>query len=307
MYIIVLNQTNVIQDGYNNKLVYKFPNSVPLFDKYIALSSITMYNSWFNIMTQYNNNTFTYTWTNNLGVTTVYNVTMPNGIYDIPDINKFIQFTCIQNGTYWSDAGLNYYPFELQVNTVRYSIQLNTYLIPTSSPTLSTIPPPAGWPNVTQNSVVSFPALFYNVVGYQPINNVIFSSAANVANAYVPPGSSQYTYYATKDANGTLSYLSINPPNVHPNDTIYLTASNINNPYCLPSSIIYSLTSDAITGDLINEKPPNYAWTKMINGTYNELRFSLIGSDLQPLYIADPLMNITLVIRDKDESYLGAK
>jgi len=307
MYIIALNQSNVVLDGQNNKLVYKFPNSVPLFDKYIALSSITMYNSWYNIMSIYNNNTFSYTWTNNLGVTTTYNIVMPDGIYDVIDINKYVQFCCIQNGTYWTDSGVYYYPFEIQVNPVRYAIQLNTYLIPTANPTPTTTPPPAGWPNVAQNSVITFPDKFNVVIGYLPISGVNFVSNANLANGYIPPTASKQNYYVTKNAVGTLSYLSNTYPNVHPNDSIYLTMSNINNPYCLPSSIIYSVTSDAATGEIISERPPNYAWTKMINGTYNELRFSFVGTDLQPLYIADPLMNIVLVIRDKDESYLGTK
>ena len=61
MFVIVLNSTHIVQDGLNNKLVYKFPNSVLLKDKYIAVSSISMYYSWFNITSSYNNNTFSYT------------------------------------------------------------------------------------------------------------------------------------------------------------------------------------------------------------------------------------------------------
>ena len=49
MFIIVLNQTNIVPDGQNNKLVYRFSNSVVLKDKFIAVSSISMYYSWFNV------------------------------------------------------------------------------------------------------------------------------------------------------------------------------------------------------------------------------------------------------------------
>ena len=37
MFILVFNQSNIVNDGQNNKLVYKFPNSVKLTDKYIAI------------------------------------------------------------------------------------------------------------------------------------------------------------------------------------------------------------------------------------------------------------------------------
>ena len=30
MFVIVLNQNNIVPDGQNNKLVYRFPNSVQL-------------------------------------------------------------------------------------------------------------------------------------------------------------------------------------------------------------------------------------------------------------------------------------
>ena len=49
MFVLVLNASNVEQNGNNNSLVYNFPNSVVLKDKYIAVSQIVMYYSWFNI------------------------------------------------------------------------------------------------------------------------------------------------------------------------------------------------------------------------------------------------------------------
>jgi hypothetical protein len=45
----------------------------------------------------------------------------------------------------------------------------------------------------------------------------------------------------------------------------------------------------------------------MIDGTYNELRLSFLGTDLRPLIINDPNMTILLTIRDKDEAFLGSK
>ena len=55
MFIIVFNQSNIVNDGQNNKLVYKFPNSVNLKDKYIAVSEISIFYSWFNIASIYQN------------------------------------------------------------------------------------------------------------------------------------------------------------------------------------------------------------------------------------------------------------
>ena len=298
MFIIVMNSNNIVQDGLNNKLVYRFPNSILLKDKYIAVSSITMYYSWFNIDSKYNNNYLTYTWTVG-AVSTTYTVDIPNGLYNISDINYLIQYTMINNGHYLIDAnGANVYYAEIIVNPNRYAIQLNTFKVPTSLPAGYTAPSNfAGYPTQTFNPIVAFPEKFNLIVGY----SAGFISNGNVNNAYVPPTASSSNYYVSKDGAGTLSYLSNMSPNVQPNSSIYLSISNINNPYSQPSSIIYSVTPTVAIGEQVIERPPNFMWNKMIDGTYNELRLTLLGLDYQPIQLNDPNMSILLTIRDKDE------
>ena len=298
MFIIVMNSNNIVQDGLNNKLVYRFPNSILLKDKYIAVSSVTMYYSWFNIDSKYNNNYLTYTWTVG-SVSTTYTVNIPNGLYNISDINYLIQYTMINNGHYLIDAGgYNIYYAEILVNPNRYAIQLNTFKVPTSLPTGYSAPSNfAGYPTQTFNPIVAFPEKFNLIVGY----SAGFISNGNVNNAYVPPIASSSNYYVSKDGAGTLSYLSNMAPNVQPNSSIYLSISNINNPYSQPSSIIYSVTPTVAIGEQVIERPPNFMWNKMIDGTYNELRLTLLGLDYQPIQLNDPNMSILLTIRDKDE------
>lgn len=303
MFIIVLNTNNILPNGKNNTLIYRFPNSVVFKEKYIAVSSIQMYYSWFNISTLYNNMTITYTWTVGV-ITTTYTITIPNGLYNITDLNAFFQWTMINNGTYLiNSVGDNVYYFEIIVNPTRYAIQLNTFQVPVALPPLWTQPTNfPGYPTQTFNPIVSFPDSFWKIVGYEPINNVIFTSNGNVNNAYVPPTPSSSSYYAAKDGVGTLSYLSNISPNVQPNSSVYVSISNINNPYSQPSSIIYSLSPSVAIGELIIETPPNFMWNRMIDGTYNELRLQFLGLDLQPLQLNDPNMTILLTVKDKDET-----
>lgn len=300
MFVIVMNSTNIVQDGLNNKLVYKFPNSVVFKDKFIAVSSISMYYSWFNITSVYLNNTFTYTWNGTVNKT--YTVTIPDGLWDISAINNYIQYVCLQNGTYWTVSGTYFYPFELIVNANRYAIQLNTYYIPTTTPTNGTVPP-AGWPTVSFNSVVTFPSAFNAIVGY----TAGFASANNVGGGITFGTPSAATNYASVNSVNTISYLSNTAPQVQPTSSVLFSLSNINNPYTQPSSIIYSLNSNVGVGELISEKPPNFMWNKLIDGTYNELRLTFLGPSLQPLIINDPNMTILLTLRDKDEAFLGTK
>ena len=306
MFIIVLNQSNIVANSNNNTMIYKFPNSVKFDNHYISVSSISMYYSWFNITEQYLNNTITYTWYNGV-VQTTFTITIPDGLYEIADINSFCQFEMIKNGTYLIDqSGSNVYYFELQVNPNRYAIQLNTFQVPTALPVGYTQPANFfGYPTNTFNPGVSFIPKFSTIVGY-PDN---FTSNENINGAYVPPPPTASTNYATKDTANTLSYLSNTSPQLQPNSSAFVSVSNINNPYSTPSSIIYSIAPTVAIGEQIIERPPNFMWTKLISGTYNEIRLQFLGVDNQPLNIRDPQIMVLLTIMDGNEKLnnLGIK
>ena len=309
MFVLVLNASNVEPNSNNSTLVYNFPNSVLLKDKYIAVSQIIMYYSWFNITSQYQNNFFTYTWTVG-AVSTTFRIDIPNGLYEIKDINAFCQWTMINNGHYLiNTSGDNVYYFELIVNVNRYAIQLNTFQVPTSLPVGWSQPANfAGYPTQTFNPIITFPANFYKIVGYNPVNGINFVSNGNIANGYIPPAiPNESNYFIAKDGVGTLSYLSNTFPDVQPNSSVYLAISNINNPYSQPSSIIYAITPAVAIGEQLVETPPNFMWNKMIDGTYNQLRLQILGIDKAPISIRDPNMTIMLTIRDRDECLLGTK
>lgn len=299
MRVLVINQNNIIQDGQNNKLVYKFPNSVVFKNNYIAVSSITMYYSWFNITSTYQNNKFTYIWYTAAGPIP-FDITIPDGLYEISTLNQLLQFECIKNGTYLINAaGQNSYYMEFLVNPSRYAVQINTFNFPTSLPVGFTLPP---------NWVGSFPVQSFNPSIIIPKNlNIIFgypenfTTDPNLNNAYVPPTST----YIAKNGAGTLSYLSTSAPNLQPNSSIYVSMSNINNSYSQPSSIIYSIIPTVAVGEIITERPPQFMWNKLIDGTYNELRMTFLGTDFQQIKINDPQMTILLTIKDIDEPFSG--
>ena len=72
-----------------------------------------------------------------------------------------------------------------------------------------------------------------------------------------------------------------------------------------PSSIIGTISPTVNYGELINITPPQFAWNKLLSGTYNSLRLSLLGTNKQPVQLLDPTMTLTLVIRDKKDISLG--
>lgn len=271
---IILNQTNIVNLGNgNNQLVFKFPNSVRLSNHAIAVSSITMYYSWYNISVALQNNTFQYTWNG-----TTYTVIIPNGTYNISDINAYLQNVMINNNTYAIDASGNYvYYLEMIVNAVEYGIQLNSFEVPITFPSGWTIPFTP--PTVAFNPQFIIPSAFNTIIGYN-VNT---------------------TFPTTPTGAGNVSTISPNAPEVQPNPVLFLTCSGIQNPYTIPSSIIYSISPNANVGDQITFTPPQLIFNKILEGTYDRLVLGWIGTNQQPIQIIDPNMVITLEIRNTQQ------
>lgn len=294
MKTIIMNSSNLVRDGQNNKMVYRFPNSVQFKKSVISFAQCSIYYSWFNITNDLTNNTFSYNWRNNLGVATTYTINIPDGLYEISQLNEYLQFKFIQNGHYLVDAnGNNVYYAEFLVNAPRYACQINTFLVPTSLPTGWTNPASLAFPPQSFNPIITLPSKVNEILGYV----AGFATNQNLNNAYVPPTSD----YVSKLANGTLSYISTVAPNVQPNNSLLFAMSNIDNPYATPTSILYTLVPTVAVGEIINEKPPNYIWCKMIDGTYNELRLTILGTDLKPIKINDPSITVVVVIKDLND------
>ena len=306
MKTIVFNQNNLVQDGNNNTLVYKFPNSVTFSNSEIAIAQITMYYSWFNVSTNLRNNSFTFNWINAAGTNnyTTYTIFIPDGLYEIADINNYLQFVCLNapslSTTFISptpaapfylvdSAGDNVFYAEFIVNPTAYGIQLNTYNVPTALPLGWANPGGTLLPAQTFNPVITTPATFNAIVGFA----TTFASDQNQNNAGANPGTTK-----AYKIGSTYSYISTITPQVQPNANLLVAISNIDNNYASPSSIIYSLAPAVAIGELIVEKPPEFNWNKLLRGTYNELRIQFLGTDFSPIQIKDPNMTILLTIRD---------
>jgi len=306
MKTIVLNQSNIVQDGNNNTLVYKFPNSVTFSNSEIAIAQITMFYSWLNITSSYQNNSFTFNWINAAGTNnyTTYTIYIPDGLYEIADLNSYLQFVCINapflSTTFISptppapfylvdSTGDNVFYAEFIVNQTAYGIQLNTFNVPTALPVGWSNPAGTLLPAQSFNPVITTPTNFNQIIGFSSS----FASDQNQNNAGANPGTT--TAYKL---GSTYSYVSTVSPQVQPNPSLLVSISNVDNNFSSPSSIIYSLTPAVAIGEIIVEKPPEFNWNKLLRGTYNELRLQFLGTDFSQIKIKDPNITVLLIIRD---------
>lgn len=277
---IIFTRANIVANSNNTTLLYKFPNTVSFSNHEIALSSLAMYYAWRNIdLALYGNNTLTYTWENAGNVQTTYPITIPDGLYEIADINSYCQYVMIANSHYLVNAsGQNVYFFNLVVNPNLYAIQLNTYQFPTALPVGWTNPAAVVFPAQTFKPQVATPSNFNQIIGFAST----FISARNLGTAYPD----------------TDSYTSTTSPQVQPAPTLIINTSNINNIYSNPSTCIYAVTPTVAIGEQIVERPPEFSWNKLTSGTYSEIRLQLSSPTGQLVPILDPQMTIILAIRE---------
>jgi hypothetical protein len=295
-----------------------------------------MFYSWTNINITLKNNTFTiYFPVNSAGVASTGTaqlnnlvITIPTGQYEISDLNALIQYNCIQRGYYLiNSAGQNVYFLEMFVNATRYAIQINTFPLPLASNftynsttgiwtgnngtiyagwttpvanTASGVVGFQGFPSgtagtTTYNPCLYLPANFNQIVGFSTNTYTIGANPNGLVSTTAP------TISTIDNAGVNRSFISSVAPQVQPNSSIYFAISNIENKYAIPNSILYSLNPAVAFGLQINEYPPQFAWNKLLNGTYNNIRLQILGLNYQPLTILDPNMTIVLVIRDTND------
>ena len=278
---IVLNKNNISDTTTNNTLVYNFPNSVSFKNHSIAVQSITMYYSWTNINSSpLSNNTFSYTWENATNTQTTYTITIPDGLYEVSDINSYLQYKFIANGHYLEDSDGNYvYYAEFIVNPNTYAVNIITYPFPTSLPSGYSNPASVPFPASKFNPIITLPANFNSIVGY----------------------TSGYATARNLGVGTTLTYSSSTSPQVQPNPTLFLTCSMVSNKYAIPSSIIYGITPTVGLGEIIDDRVNTLSYTPISDGTYNQFTLKFLGTDLNGITILDPAMTILLSIKSNDE------
>ena len=278
---IVLKSSNITDPNTNAVFKYDFPNSINLVDYEVSLISASLYYSWNNISTILENRTFQYQYINGSNVTQTVNVTLNEGLYEISDLNKALQFSMIAEGLYLTDntTDENVYYAEFVINTVRNSVDINTYAIPTSLPSGFTAPTNwVGYASTINHPNLIIPAKFNEIIGYE----AGFQTGFETGNTDI------------------VSFSSSVSPNVNPNSSILVDVDCIDNRFSSPTGIISTIVPDVGVGSLISVKPSELVFSPIRNGVYNSISVRLLNKDtLQPQKIEDNQIVIILGIRKK--------
>jgi len=246
----------------------------------IALASLQMYYCWVNINASvYNNNKFSYVWSNG----TTYDITLPDGNYEISDINYYLQLSMIANKHYMIDStGSNVYFLALSINPTYYNVQVASYQIPTSAQaTTLSYTLPSG---VTWSSPVS---------AYSP--QLIVSSTNNFKKII---GFNSGSYPSSYVQTGTYTKVSDFTPQVSPLSCILVHCNLINNNFSSIPSVMYTFTDDgADYGGKVSINPNNLLFNDVPNGAYNYIELRFTDQSNNSISFLDPAITILLVLQ----------
>ena len=285
--LLVLNQTNVLNDGTNSSYVYTFPNGGYVFkDDLIGIQSISQYYSAFNITESNGNNTFSYRWVNG----NVYSVVFADGYYSLSDINAKLQSVMVSNTHYLinNQTGANVYFMNWSVNQSKYVYQLSvfpttlsSYPLGTSGATFKYPTGVSGWQLNNQAPDCIIPAKFNELVGF--------------AVGEYPP--------ALQTA--PLSFLSTTAPQIVPSPSILVFCSLVNNRAVVPNNLIFAYTPSGVAFGQIQTYEPTaeLAWCKIMDGTYNQFVIQFRDQYGREIIFQDP--NTTIILHTKNKYEYG--
>lgn len=281
---IIFTQNSLVQGNpYNNVFTSNFPSGQVRFqNESVALSELTIYNSFYNITSsstnsRYNNNTFQYIWIDG----SVNYVVLPDGAYEISDINKYLISVMTNNNHYLLNSNGEYvYYLDMSDSTTQYVIILTSYVLPSTLPSGWSLPSGATWSlsaSTPQFTILSSNN-FYKVIGFS-------------AGTY-PSTAQSSDYNVSSDLT----------PEVSPVSSIYVCLDIANNPYSIPNTFIYAFTTgNSRFGESISIRPPTFLWTPLNDGAYKNVSISFLSQDLQPIYVKDSNVSIILAVESNDK------
>jgi hypothetical protein len=241
----------------------------------IALSSMSLYFSWFSVNSTFNNKSFSYVWTD--GVT--YPVVMSDGNYTLDQISQYLQFVMLGNGHYLVDStGTNVFFLGLATNGPIYAAQLNCTAIP--SALTGTY---AGWTNPA--SVV--------------LNGKVPQLVTGTNNWAKLIGFANSTSFPATLSTAPASFTSTTTAQISPVTKVYVGCDWVNQTkFSKYGSIIQSYVPTAPFLSLLSFIPTTLLWYPITEGTYTTISIKLYDQNFNPLVLNDVNQNdFTLIVQ----------
>lgn len=278
---VILNSTNIVPGTGNSKLRANFTGTFKVGnDKtQVGLASFSFYSSIFNITSAIGNNVVSIKWVDNI----TYTLTFEDGYYDIATINYRIQSFCIANNLYVVNSTGSYVYFvEFLLNATRYAVNLNLYVVPTSSVATTlgyTKPSGSSWsfPTTATTPQITFGTPFGLLIGY---------------TAQTLPATVQTT---------NQSYLSSLSPEINPTNSIIMTCNLIHDKYTNPPNVLYSMPITSSIGNINAVQIGSVVYNSVSQNSYSYVEINLLDQKYNPITLQDNEIIIQLSLIEPDK------
>jgi hypothetical protein len=276
-YPIIINKSHY-KGG--STYTYRFGTSVEMGNVDIALGSASIWYSWPNIKSTKTNNQFQILHPAATTTNTTLTITVPDGGYEIADLNKYLRWYLISNGYYLqnSTTGDQIVYCEFRVNASTYSVEFVGYPLPTSLPSGFTNGGSIVFPSTTRApQLVVTQSAFGNLIGFET-----------------------GTYPATQ-ATSINTQTSSKVPVLSDVQNIVLTLDSALNPFAPNSKVIHSISPAGVSyGHLITSEPNELSYVPQGQGFRQELTIQLCNQNLQPIDLLDTDVTIKLILRKRE-------
>ena len=312
---------NVVQSA-------SFPQVPRFIGAEIALTSLSMFNSWFNISAARGNNWLMYAWPVSVSGTDQWQyfyVTLADGSYTIDEVNQTLQNAMLANLTYLlttvtatNPVSTVVYPLQIVDNSgLYYRTTVTSFPVPVGGTSAQyTSPSGQSWTPNAQHA--EYPALY--IPGYvNPTNpTTISNQTQETQNGLYPAGYNTPGYYsmskflgltpgaypptAVNSANSTATYVANGAfaPMVQSTGVVNILCSLIRQDGFQPGGeILYSFSPQVATGEEIIERPHARYWAPIVDGNANNVTLTFVDENLNALQMQDPRVYCVLTIRGR--------
>jgi hypothetical protein len=285
--IITLKTKHIVDNGYGNVLRYEFPgSSVEFANTELAIHSINMFNSQFNIdPVAYGNNTFKLLMPTGSVYSTIQ-ITLPSGYYSYATINATVLAAMISAGAYLINvAGDNVFYFNISENPTYYSCQVDLSPVPMTLP--------AGWTRPASGLYSTGGTGFPTGFSYIPKINIDNKEFGKIIGFGVGtlPSTNLFTLQ---------SILSPIPPQINPVSSYQLRCSLVQNPYSIPDDVLTTFNTAGMTiGQLVSYQPNEFCWVDVPNGSYASITLTIVDQEERFVKLKDSNMLISVILRQK--------
>lgn len=300
----VVNSNN----PFPNTIVLRFPIAQKLVRSEAALASLYLYYSWYNITAQFGNNRISFTWPLN-GSTTTVNLVIPDGFYQIDDLNDYLQNYLLQNGYY-----LLFYPsgtvgtgaaeqisyLSFTANNIYYRTTIVSTVMPnsTTGPAAGYAAPtnyagglgPSAWDAASAQPLLVIPATPYPA-GDVTADGPVYSMSISLG---ILPGS----YPSSVSFGSNFSFNGQVAPGIESTNVVNVGLSCVTNWAVSENpNIIYSFSPNVPFGSQIEVLPPYPIFLPVSDAQYQALVLRLYDENLIPLNMQDANITSTIIIR----------